>query len=346
MEHSVVNRISILIASYKNAELLDCCLSSLRTALGGHLPETVVVDDAAGDVETRTVVESYASDGVKFIVMPQNGGFAGANNVGYPYCTKEFVVLVNTDIAFHEEPFTTLVAFMDAHPRAGIVQGSLVIRNGQPGVDGRLNGAGSYLTPLGTMKVRGWLVPSDDPVAKEPSRCFAAHGALFMFRRTVAVETGRLFYDFFHSYYEEVDFCHRAGLLGWEVWYVPTPISDHRHGATFSRFCMREEVLRRYYRNMRFSFRTCFGTRGRLLVEPIFSCCCWAQAIIQLLRGSTAAWKAHCWAHREICRLKPEIKAARLRIQSTRTVSDTAFFKAVMRHYTGRDLLRLIRVNL
>lgn len=350
MEQSVLDRISVLIASYRNAELLECCLSTMRASLGGRLPETVVVDDAAGDGETRRVVESinqsYASDGVKFVVMPENGGFAGANNAGLPHCTKEFVVLVNTDVAFREEPFSALVAFMDAHPRAGIAQGTLVIKNGEPGVDGTLNGAGSVLTPLGTMKSRCWLAPVDDPVAKVPHRCFAAHGALFMFRRAVAAETGRLFYDFFHSYYEEVDFCHRAGLLGWEVWYVPTPIAEHRHGATFGRYCAREEVLRRYYRNMRFSFRTCFGLLGRLTVYPTFVACCWTQAALQLLKGSRAAWKAHSWAHREIRRLMPEVKAARLRVQSTRRISDAAFFRAVMRLYTLGDILRLAHANL
>ena len=340
-----IDRISVLITAYKNADLVKRCVDSLRESFGGVLPETVIVDDAAGDKAIAELAASYASDGVKFAVMPQNGGFAGANNFGWPLCTKEFPVLVNSDIVFHEEPFTAMLAFMDSHPKAGIVQGTLVIKNGQPGVDGTLNGCGSFLTPLGTATAVGWLAPADASVAKEARKCFAAYGAMFMVRRAVVESTGRLFYDFFHTYYEEVDFCHRTWLSGWEVWYVPTPVVDHAHGATMSKFYTREDVLRKFYRNMRFSFKTCFGWKGRLLIKPVFELGCFVQSVLQLLKGKGMAFRAHTWAHREIRRLKPEIKAARAVIQSKRTMSDGALFNVVMRRYTWRELFSLIRGN-
>ncbi len=340
-----IDRISILIAAYKNAELVKRCVDSLKAAFGGVLPETIIVDDAAGDPAMAELAASYAKDGVKFAVMPKNGGFAGANNFGYPLCTKEFPVLVNSDIVFREEPFTAMLAFMDAHPRAGIVQGTLIIKNGEPGVDGSLNGCGAFLTPLGTTTTPGWLKPADDPVAKEARKCFAAYGAMFMIRRAVVESTGRLFYDFFHTYYEEVDFCHRAWLAGWEVWYVPTPIVEHQHNATIGKYCKREEVLRKFYCNMRFSFKVNFGWRGRFLIKPVFECCCLAQSLLQLVKGKGLAFRAHVWAHREIKRLAPEIRAARDIVQAARTRSDSELFKIVMRHYTLKELGMLVRYN-
>ena len=340
-----IDRISILITAYKNADLVKRCIDSLRESFGGVLPETVIVDDAAGNKVIAELAASYAADGVKFAVMPKNGGFAGANNFGWPLCTKEFPVLVNSDIVFHEEPFSAMLAFMDSHPKAGIVQGTLIIKNGQPGVDGTLNGCGAFLTPLGTTTTPGWLAPADDPVAKESRKCFAAYGAMFMIRRAVVESTGRLFYDFFHTYYEEVDFCHRAWLAGWEVWYVPTPIVDHAHGATMSKFYTREDVLRKFYRNMRFSFKTCFGWRGRLLIKPVFEIGCIVQSLLQLLKGKGMAFRAHMWAHKEIRRLKPEIRTVRALIQSKRVMSDRQLFAIIMRHYTWRKLCSLIRGN-
>ena len=339
-----VDRISILIAAYKNAGFVRRCLESLVAALGGVLPETILVDDSAGDKELRKVAEEFAGYGLKFVVMPKNGGFAGANNFGYPLCTKEFTVLVNSDIVFHEEPFTAMLAFMDSHPRAGVIQGTLIIKNGQKCVDGSLNGCGAFLTPFGTTTTPGWLVSADDPVAKNAHTCFAAYGALFMFRRGVVKSTGRdvPFYDFFHSYYEEVDFCHRAWLAGWEVWYVPTPFVDHAHGATFGKFCVREEVLKRFYRNMRFSFATCFGLRGRFMIRPMFELACLGQSIMQLLRGQAMVWRAHRWARRELRQMKQEIAVARRQVQSTRVLSDSALFKIVCRRYPLSEIWNLI----
>ena len=345
---NTIDRISVLITAYKNADLVKRCVDSLRAAFGGKLPETVIVDDAAGDAATVELAASYAAEGVKFAVMSKNGGFAGANNFGWPLCTKEFPVLVNSDIVFHEEPFTAMLAFMDSHPKAGIVQGTLLIKNGQPGVDGTLNGCGAFLTPFGTTTTPGWLAPANNPVAKEARRCFAAYGALFMIRRSVVESTGRTvpFYDFFHSYYEEVDLCHRAWLAGWEVWYVPTPIVDHAHGATFGKFCSREEVLKRFYRNIRFSFATCFGRRGRLTIRPLFELACFMQSLLQLLSGKGVAWRAHRWAKKDLKILKPQIAEARHRIQTTRVLSDTALFRVIGKRYTFAELWSTIRGNL
>ena len=341
-----IDRISVLITAYKNADLVKRCVDSLRSAFGGMLPEVVIVDDAAGDAATAELAASYAAEGVKFAVMPQNGGFAGANNFGWKFCTKEFPVLVNSDIVFHEEPFTAMLAFMDSHPKAGIIQGTLLIKNGQPNVDGTLNGCGGYLTPLGTTKAVGWLESADNPVAKSARRCFAAYGAMFMVRRGVVESTGQLFHEFFHLYYEEVDFCHRAWLAGWEVWYVPTPIAGHAHSATIGKFCDREEVLRKFYRNIRFSFATCFGLRGRLTIRPLFELVCLAQSLLQLLRGKGVAWRAHRWARKELKRLQPQVMQVRKSVQATRVISDTELFKVVCKCYTLREFLSAVRGNL
>ena len=170
---------------------------------------------------------------------------------------------------------------------------------------------------------------------------------MFMIRRGVVDSTGgRLFYDFFHTYYEEVDFCHRAWLAGWEVWYVPTPLIDHAHGATMSRFYTREDILRKFYRNIRFSFRTCFGARGRWTVVPIFELACFAQSVLQLIRGKGVAWRAHRWAKRELRAMKKEIAEARAVVQRGRTMSDSELFRKVMIHLSLRDLVAMARGNL
>lgn len=340
------DRVSILITAYRNADLVKRCIDSLIKVYDAELPEIVLVDDTPGDEAVRELAKSYLSNGVKFAVMPQNGGFAGANNFGYPLCTKEFVVLVNSDIVFHEDSLHAMIEFMDSHPRAGILQGTLIIRNGQKGVDGTLNGCGAFMTPLGTTTTPGWLAPADDPVAKSARKCFAAYGAMFMIRQGVVESTGRLFYDFFHTYYEEVDFCHRAWLAGWEVWYVPTPPVDHAHGATMSKFYAREDILRKFYRNMRFSFSTCFGWRGRLTIRPIFELGCFVQSLLQLLKGSGVAWRAHQWAKHELRSIRPQIIEARSKIQSSRVLSDTELFKTICRHYSIKDLWCVIKRNI
>ena len=343
----MLKRISILITAYKNAELVRRCIDSLIAVYGTNLPETVLIDDAAGDIPTRELAEGYAGCGVKFAVMEKNGGFAGANNFGYPLCTKEFVVLVNSDIVFHEDSLSPLVSFMDSHPKAGIVQGTLVIRNGEENVDGRLNGCGAFLTSFGVNTVVGWLAKNDDPVAQETRQCFAAYGAMFMIRRgVVETTTCGLFHDFFHTYYEEVNFCHRAWLAGWEVWYVPTPIVDHAHGATMGRFFAREDVLRKFYRNLRFSYLTCLGGRGFVTIYPMFEFLALGQALVPLLKFKGMYFRAHLWAWWQLLKMSAIIWRTRQDIQRSRKISDAALFKIIKRPYSLREFINAARGSL
>ena len=315
---NVLDRISILITAYKNAELVRRCMDSLISVYGAHLPETVIVDDAAGDIPTRELAEGYAGRGVKFAVMERNGGFAGANNFGYPLCTKEFIVLVNSDIVFHEDSLSPLVSFMDSHPKAGIVQGTLVIRNGEENVDGRLNGCGAFLTSFGVNTVLGWLAKDDDPVAQEARQCFAA----------------------------EVNFCHRAWLAGWEVWYAPTPIADHAHGATMGRFFAREDVLRKFYRNLRFSYLTCLGMRGLLTIYPMFELLALGQALVPLLKFNGMHFRAHLWAWWRLLGMSALIWRTRRDVQRSRKIGDAALFKIIKRPYSLREFLNAARGSL
>lgn len=335
--------VSVIICAYKNAHLTRRCLESLQGAFCGKLPETVLVDDAAGDPETASVAADFPE--AKFVVMPENGGFAAANNRALPYCTRPFVALVNNDIVFREDPFTALVEFMGSHPKCGMAQGTILIKNWKDGPEWLLDGCGGMLTPFGTLTTPGWLEPASAPIAKAARRCFAASGAMLILRRAAIEDVGRLFYDFFHSYYEEIDFSHRAHLRGWEAWYVPTPPVEHAHSATFSKFADRSLVMRRFYRNMRFSFATCFGLRGRLFVRPAFEILCLGQVLVQLLRGKAFALRAHAWAIAQMWKMRRLVRETRKDLQSRRNTSDSRLFGSVMKNYSLRQFIAAAKGN-
>ena len=127
---------------------------------------------------------------------------------------------------------------------------------------------------------------------------------------------------------------------------MPTPVVEHAHGATMSKFYTREDVLRKFYRNIRFSFATCFGLRGRLMIRPLFEIGCFVQSILQLLRGKSVAWRAHRWAKKELKKLKPQIHEVRTLVQSSRVISDTQLFKTICKRYTLAEFWSAIRGNL
>lgn len=274
-----LDRLSLVIVTWNGDAVLGPCLDSIRRVYG-RLPETVVVDNADCP-STCELVAAY--DGARYVALPENRGFAGGNNAALPFCTREYILLLNNDTVLHERSFDALVGFLDAHPTVGIVQGTMSI----PGFG--LDDCGTLMTPVGVQR----HLHRGDPVATTPlapRRVTAAKGAMLMTRRAVIDVTGFLFYDHFKSYFEETDFCRRAANAGWETWFVPTPPIDHLCGTTSGRFA-RDEIWVQYFRNIIYSFARNWGLWGRYGMLPLFCCAAFLKSPRNLLRALAAAFR-------------------------------------------------------
>ena len=142
-----IERLSILIVTWKGDDLLRVCLSSLARVYGSR-PEVVVVDNA-DQTSTRALVSAYAH--ARYVTTVRNLGFAGGNNVGLKACTRDFVLLLNNDTVVHEDSFSPLIDFLERHPKVGIVQGTMNV----PALDIRAAGMGSAKTRLPSEVVCG-----------------------------------------------------------------------------------------------------------------------------------------------------------------------------------------------
>ena len=268
-------RLSVLIVTWNGDDLIKNCLDSIVAVYGEKLPQIVVVDNANAE-STRKLVNEY--DCVRYVAAPENLGFAGGNNLGIKYCDREYVLLLNNDTVVHEDSFAPLIEFLDTHPKAGIVQGTMTI----PGFG--FDDCGVVMTPFG---IQHHLNRGESDSGKlVPRRVTAAKGAMMMVRRKTIEECGFLFYDHFKSYFEETDFCRRAANHGWETWFVPTPPIDHLCGATSSKFA-RDEVWRQYFRNILYSFARNWGWWGRLVMCPSFAFAAFCRSPRNLIAALT-----------------------------------------------------------
>lgn len=315
-----LGRISLVIVTWKGDDLLKTCLDSL-VGVYGALPETVVVDNA-NLASTAALVGGYAN--AKYVPLAENLGFAGGNNAALPFCTKEYLVLLNNDTAFTADSISPLVDFLDAHPQAAAAQGKIVFES-----DGLLDGCGGFFSPLGILAFRGGRVP-DAPEFNVPERVFVIGGAFFAVRRGALAGCGGLFHGHFKSYYEEIDLCHRLALAGHDCWYVPTPAVLHRHSATMAKFRY-AEILTQYYRNIGFSTLTCFGFANRLRFRAIFAFLACGQAFAGLLRGNAVPLKAHWRALRHLAADRPLILRTRRELAALRRRTDREILAFALR---------------
>lgn len=276
---SAAEDVSIVIVTWKGDALLRACLGSLARVYGSA-PEIVVVDNA-NEATTRAIVADSAN--AAYVATPRNLGFAGGNNMGLARCTRDLILLLNNDTVFRADSLAPLVDFLAAHPKVGIVQGTLNV----PSLGDGLDDCGMVMTPLGIQRHLHRGKPTAT-AALAPRRVTAAKGAFMLFRRQVVADTGFLFYDHFGSYFEETDFCRRAANRGWETWFVPTPPVDHLCGATSTRFD-RDAIWTQYFRNILYSFARNWGWWGRFVMLPAFACAaflCSPRCLLRALRES------------------------------------------------------------
>ncbi len=245
----ILSQLSVIIVTYRGDDLLANCLASLHSSCSNDL-EIIVVDNSA-NLTTEQMVRKH--ENAKYVAAETNLGFAGGNNLGLPYCTRPFVLLLNNDTIIHDEPFSELIQYLEDHPEVAVVQGKMKLPN-QGDV---LDSCGSLLTPAGVSVSLYEHAPLSTPLASRP--VFAAKGACMVFRKSIIEKIGGvLFYNHFKSYYEDVDFCHRVWLAGFEVHFVNTTPIDHLQGRTAAKL-NHADIAAQYQANANFSLYTTLG---------------------------------------------------------------------------------------
>lgn len=327
-------RVSLLIVTWDGDALLKGCLDSL-VSVYGELPQTVVVDNA--DLEsTRRLTTGYAN--VTYLAAASNLGFAGGNNLGFPHCRGEYVVLLNNDTEFTADSLTELVRFMDARPRTGAVQGRIVCGDDPS----QLDYCGLQLTPIGQTAAPGLGASVEDERFSRPYPVFSGSGAFLMVRRSAVAAMGDLlFRSEFRSYYEDVDLGQRLWMCGYEVWYCPTAPVIHFGSKTSRRFSA-SAVAEQGLCNRWYSLFMSYRTLGLVYFAPILFLLMTCHSLVKLLCGKGGPLAAQVRVLRKVFANRKAIRAERRRFLPLRTVSDWKFLRRVVRSQPWSYYLRLI----
>jgi hypothetical protein len=223
--------ISNIIVSYNTAGLLSPCVEKLTGASQGLQAETIFVDNASKDGSARLIGSTFGD--CRLIENEQNVGFGRANNQALPYATGRYVLLLNTDAFVAPDTLTRTLAYMDAHPKCGILGVRL------EGRDGSLQPCCRYFpTPWNTFLQRtglarlfkGVQMVDDMEWAHDTVRaCDWVVGCYYLVRKELVDQIG-LFDPRYFLYFEEVDHCFAAKKAGWDVVFYPHTTVVHLGG--------------------------------------------------------------------------------------------------------------------
>jgi len=218
--------LSIVIVNWNTRDLLRDCLRSVYGSEGEFAFEIIVVDNCSEDGSVAMVREEFPQ--VHLIESEINRGYACANNLGLRRLQARYHLLLNPDTVVPPGALRDMLAFMDAHPEAGMAGPKLVM------ADGRLDLACRRSFPTAENSFYklfglGRLFPNSKRFGQynltyldpdEMAEVDSVVGAFMMVRRDVMEQVGDLDEEYF-MYAEDLDWALRAKEAGWKVYYYP-----------------------------------------------------------------------------------------------------------------------------
>lgn len=227
--------LSICIVSFKARDLLQESLRSIYATIGKLSFEIIVVDNCSEDGTVEMLKSEFPT--VQLIVNDENTGYTRPNNQAMRVSKGRYLVIINPDTLVKPGAFETLAAFLDSHPEAGIVGPKVLNRDGTLQKQCRRSEARPwdafcYFSGLSRLyphdkRFAGYLMTYlDEDLTHEAQ---AVSGSCMMIRREVIEQIGFLDEDFF-AYQEDTDFCRRARLAGWKIYYNPAAQIVHFAG--------------------------------------------------------------------------------------------------------------------
>jgi len=215
--------VSIIILSYNSLKFLEKCLRSVLNTKYNNF-EVILVDNASTDSSIEYVEKEFGHDyRLNIIRNERNLGFAEGNDVGARVARGNYVVFLNPDTVVDPNWLNEFVNLMEDDPAIGVCQSKLLSMENSKILDS----AGDFIDRYGVMMRRGgdWM-ERDEGQYDTVDEIFSARGAAMMIRRRIINEVG-LFDPAFFLTYEDIDFCWRARLRGYKVYFVPKSVVYH-----------------------------------------------------------------------------------------------------------------------
>lgn len=223
--------LDILIVNYNTASLLAPMFAACERAAQGLQVRYWVVDNASRDNSVAILRAQFPHIGLE--VNAENVGFGRANNQLLKHVQGDYVLLLNTDAFVQPETLRRTLAYMDSHPRCGVLGVKLVGRDGalQPSCRYFPSPWNVFLarTGLGRFLPQTRMVDDMEWDHASVRECDWVPGCYYLVRRQVLDQLG-LFDPRYFLYYEEVDHCRRVKEAGWQVVYYPDTTVVHIGG--------------------------------------------------------------------------------------------------------------------
>lgn len=277
-------RYGVVLLNWNNADDTLAALDSLRDAQP-TAAEVVVVDSASADNSVERIRDwvslNHADGWTTIIVLKENLGFSGGNNVGIEHLlarkTITHVLLLNNDAMIANDFFAEMNNALNIAPNAGLLTGTIYEHPNR----GKVWYAGGHEIPFRALIVHN----TDVPKSGNPVETQFISGCTMLISRAVFARLGSLPEIYFPLYSEDAEYSHRARKAGFPVLYAPRAVVYHKVGATVGAAKTRPHIMRAQVRHRVLYVQRNFRGINRVLASLYLIITKPAKAAVEVLSG-------------------------------------------------------------
>lgn len=298
----------VVILNWNGAEFLSKFLPKVRASVPEEVC-VVVADNGSTDTSESVVC---GIEGVEWLPLGENYGFAEGYNRALEGMDGEVFVLLNSDVEPAEGWLEPLVERLETEPEVAAVQPKILSESNRKMFE-YAGASGGYIDLYGYPFCRGRImstVEEDKRQYDSGAKVFWASGACMAIRAEAWRKAGGLDGTYF-AHMEEIDLCWRLQIMGYEIEVCPQSVVYHVGGGTLPKSSPKKIYLN--FRNSLAMLYKClpeeemWRLRRRRMMD-------WLSWGVYVLCGRWSFARSVCRAHRDARRMRPHLKEERTKL--------------------------------
>ncbi len=248
------NNISFIIVNFRSVTELLRCLRDLAILPNAHLFEVIIINNDSNKLQ----LPQYKFFRQKCVEINENIGYSKANNIGLNHVSTSFVCFLNPDTHSFSQNFCSIID----HLQPRVIASPLILSENkmpQRWSNGEKISLWQIFKNNFGIHKKTWLAQSVTPVHWV---CGAALCSTTQFLREL-----NGFDESFFLYFEDVDLCERAHLLGGSVYFLPHVSLIHTAGQSSKKTSKFQKKC--YYNSQDHYFNKHVGVLQSLLLRVL-----------------------------------------------------------------------------
>ena len=223
-------KVSIVILNYNGRKYLELFLPSVLASSYAN-KEVIIADNGSTDDSIQFLQQNFPH--LRIILLPTNIGFSKGYNQALKEVQSDYYVLLNSDVETPSHWIEPVIELMESDKLIGACQPKILSHNDKHLFE-YAGAAGGWMDCLGYPFARGRIFDvceTDQGQYNTIQPIFWASGAAMFVRAGLYHELSGL-EEYFFAHMEEIDFCWRVQLAGYNIYVCPDSLVYHVGGGT------------------------------------------------------------------------------------------------------------------